>query len=338
MNERVLCVPLWQTGNCTSGDWVVEFPFATQLLGLYHGGSNGSKTSTIAVTGGATLAATVIGNSGTPTWTAPTTTPDYAAADTAYTFSMASETAIDDPMVLAFFLIGDDAAHAGMATGENVVAVSFMQVGTAVTGGWVVEFPFPTRLIGLKHCVSDAGTNSTITVAGGAVLAAAALGLSGDPTWTEPDSVPDYASADTVYTFTLTQGTTPGDDPFVLAFFAVGEGGTNFVGFPERTIVTNIHQTGAATTGGWVLAFPWPVQLLGTKGSASGASTTTLTYAGGVVNAATAIGASGDPGWIVPTTQPDYSAKATTVTETITQTATQGDDPMLISVWSLGEG
>jgi len=338
MHERILAVSLWQTGNATAGDWVVEFPFATRLIGLKHSGSNGSKTSTIAVSGGATLSAVTIGNSGNPTWTEPDTVPDFAAADVAYTFSIASGTAIDDPMILAFFAIGDDAAHAGLAPGENCVAVCIMETGTAVTAAYYVEFPFPTRLLGIKHSVSDAGKNSTITVAGGATLSAATFGLSGNPTWTEPDTVPDFAGSDTVYTVTLTEGDTPGNDPLALLFFATGEGGSNFDGFPELTLVTNVCQVGSATTAGWVLEFPWPVRLVGSKTCGSDTGTSTLTFADGVVNAATVIGVSGDPAFTKPTTVPDYCAKDTAITETLTQTGSRSDDPMIINIWQIGEG
>ena len=129
-----------------------------------------------------------------------------------------------------------------------------------------------------------------------------------------------------------------GDDPLALLFFACGEGGSNFDGFSELALVTNVCQVGNATTAGWVLEFPWPVRLVGSKTCGSDTGTSTLTMAGGVVNAATVIGVSGDPAWTGPTSIPDYSAKDTAITETLTQTASVSDDPMIINIWQIGEG
>jgi len=38
MNERIVAVTLSQTGNAVTGDWVVEFPFPTRLMGLKASG------------------------------------------------------------------------------------------------------------------------------------------------------------------------------------------------------------------------------------------------------------------------------------------------------------
>jgi len=64
-----------------------------------------------------------------------------------------------------------------------------------------VEFPYPWTLIGIK--ASQAGDGSgTLTVAGGATIAEAAIGDSGDPSYHEP-TAPDEVAADTVVTITL---------------------------------------------------------------------------------------------------------------------------------------
>jgi hypothetical protein len=57
------------------------------------------------------------------------------------------------------------------------------------------------------------------------VDAAAAIGASGDPIYSQPTSVPDYCAEDTAITITLTQSATRGDDPIVVSFFDIGEGG-----------------------------------------------------------------------------------------------------------------
>lgn len=336
MNERIVAVTLSQTGNATSGDWVVEFPFPTRLLGLKASGSN-ANDSTIAVAGGATVSATALGDSGDPAWITPDTEPDYAAADTAYTFTLAQgSTRADDPLIIAFFLVGEGGSNIA-APGERIVCATLMQTGNATAGDWVVEFPFPTRLIGLKHAGTGTSKTSTIAVAGGATVSATTIGNGADPTWTEPDSTPDYAAADTAYTFTIAAGTAI-DDPLILAFFAVGEGGSNFDGVGERTIVTTLMQTGDATTAAWVQEFPFPVRYLGSKTSGSNSNTTTLQVAGGAVDAAAQIGDSGDPNWLEPTTSPDYVAVDTACTFTLTQSASRADDPLIISVWAVGEG
>jgi len=337
MNERIIAVTLSQTGNCTTADWVLEFPFPTQLLGIKHCVSNADKNSTIAVAGGATLAAATFGLGGDPTYTQPDSTPDYAAADTVYTVTFTQgDTPGDDPLAILFFLVGEGGSNF-VGLGENLICVCLHQTGDATDGAWVVEFPFPTQLLGLKASGSNAN-DTTITVAGGAAVAAAAIGDSGDPEWITPDSTPDYADPDTAYTFTITQGSTRGDDPCILAFFAVGEGGANFKGLADRVIVTTLMQTGDATTAAWVKEFPFPVQYLGSKASGSNSNATTLTVAGGAVAAAAQIGDSGDPNWLEPTTAPDYVAKDTICTLTITQSGTRADDPMVLAVWSVGEG
>ena len=337
MNERILTFAVHQTGNCTAqtDKWSFAFPFPTRLLGVKHSGSNGSKTSTFAVGGGATIAATTIANSGDPGYTRPTTTPDYAAADTAYTLTFAAGTAIDDPMLVFFFAIGDGGTYE-LNPGENIVAIPIYQTGTMATAAYTLEFPMPVKYIGAYTCDSNAGAD-TITLAGGAVSAATALAATQDvPVWLAPTTAPDYCAADTAITVTLT-GTTS-VDPFVLLFFSLGEGGANWVGMTERTQCVSLIQVTAATTGGWVYEFPFPITYRGHKGCASGTSTTTITLAGGVVDAAATIGASGDPIYSTPTSTPDYCAADTAITITLTQTATRGDDPLVVSFYDIGEG
>jgi len=337
MNERILTFAVHQTGNCTAqtDKWSFAFPFPTRLMGVKHSGSNGSKTSTFAVGGGATIAATTIANSGNPTYTEPDTEPDYAAADTVYTLTFVANTAIDDPMLIFFFAIGEGGDNA-LDMGQNIVAIPFYQTGTMATAAYTLEFPMPVKYIGSYTCDSDAGAD-TLTLAGGVDQAATTLAATQDvPVWTQADTLPDFVAPDTVITVTLT-GTTS-DDPFVLLFFALGEGGSTWVGMTERTQCVSLQQVTAATTGAWVYEFPMPINYRGHKGCASGTSATTITLAGGVVDAAAAIGASAAPEYLTPTTVPDYCAVDTAITITLTQTATRGDDPLVVSFFDLGEG
>lgn len=64
-----------------------------------------------------------------------------------------------------------------------------------------VEFPFPWTLIGIKAVQINDGS-ATLTVAGGATIAEAAIGDSGDPSYHEP-TIPDEVAADTVVTLTI---------------------------------------------------------------------------------------------------------------------------------------
>jgi len=337
MNERILTFAIHQTGNCTAqtDKWSFAFPFPTRLMGVKHSGSNGSKTSTFAVGGGAVISATTIANSGNPTYTQPDTEPDYVDAGTAYTLTFAAGTAIDDPMLIFFFEIGEGGAYA-VEPGERVVAIPIYQTGTMATAAYTLEFPMPVKYIGTYACDSNAGAD-TLTLAGGAVQAATALCTTQDtPAWIPPTTAPDYCAEDTIITITLT-GTTS-VDPFVLLFFALGEGGADWRGMTERTQCVSLIQVGDATTGAWVYEFPFPVVYRGHKGCASGTSTTTITLAGGVVDAAAAIGASADPVYSQPTTVPDYCDADTAITITLTQTATRGDDPLVVSFFDIGEG
>ena len=337
MNERILTFAVHQTGNCTAqtDKWSFAFPFPTRLLGVKHSGSNGSKTSTFAVGGGAVISATTIANSGNPTYTEPDTEPDYAAADTTYTLTFVANTAIDDPMLIFFFAIGEGGTYA-LELGEHIVAIPFYQTGTLATAAYTLEFPMPVKYIGSYTCDSDAG-GDTLTLAGGVVQAATDLAATQDtPVFTGPTTAPDFCPADTIITVTLT-GTTS-DDPFVLLFFVLGEGGTDWRGMTERTQCVSLLQVTAATTGAWVYEFPFQINYRGHKGCASGASATTITLAGGVVDAAAAIGASADPIYSTPTVVPDYCAIDTAITITLTQTATRGDDPLVVSFFDIGEG
>ena len=54
---------------------------------------------------------------------------------------------------------------------------------------------------------------------GGATISATTIANSGNPTYTEPDTEPDYADADTAYTLTFAAGTAI-DDPMLIFFFA----------------------------------------------------------------------------------------------------------------------
>jgi hypothetical protein len=57
------------------------------------------------------------------------------------------------------------------------------------------------------------------------VDAAAAIGASGVPIYSQPTTVPAYCDPDEAITITLTQTATRGDDPLVVSFFDIGEGG-----------------------------------------------------------------------------------------------------------------
>jgi len=337
MNERILTFAVHQTGNCTAGTGASSFafPFPTRLLGVKHSGSNSAKTSTFAIGGGAVISATIIANGGDPTYTQPDTEPDYVADGTAYTLTLAAGTAIDDPMLVFVVAVGEGGAYA-VNPGERIVAIPIYQFGTMATAEYTLEFPMPVKYLGAYACAS-ADPTDTLTLAGGVVQAATALcSVAGTPAWIAPTTAPDYCAADTIITVTLT-GTTS-VDPFVLLFFALGEGGSQWVGMTERTQCVSLLQVGAATTGSWVYEFPFPIVYRGHKGCASGASTSTITLAGGVVDAADAIGASADPVYSMPTTVPDYCAEDTAITITLTQTATRGDDPLVVSFFDVGEG
>jgi len=224
---------------------------------------------------------------------------------------------------------------------ERLMAVTLSQTGTAADAAWVVEFPFPTKLLGVK--VAGSNVNDTqLAVSGGATITAADIGDSGDPNYLTPDSDPDYADADTAYTFTLDAvkagGATEADDPLAIAYFLIGEGGTNLCGPGERIIGVTIMQTGNATTGAWVVEFPFPTKLVGIKAAGSNSNNSTIAVSGGATVSATAIGDSGDPEWITPDTTPDYADADTAYTVTLTQGATQADDPLATLFFAVGEG
>jgi len=336
MKERILTFAFHQTGDCTAGAWAFAFPFPTRLLGVKHSGTGTSKDSTFAIGGGATIAATTIANGADPTYTAPDTEPDYVAAGTAYTLTLATSTDIDDPMLIFFFGVGEGGSNFS-ELGERIVCVPIYQTGNATTAAWVVEFPFPTKFLGYYGCGSNTAT-STLAISGGAVDAAAELGDGGTPSWASPTTEPDYVDADTAITVTLTQTGSRHDDPMALLFFAVGEGGGNFTGHGELVQCVSLLQTGDATTGEWVYEFPFACQYLGHKGCASATSATTITLADGAEDAAAAIGTSGDPNWLTPTTTPDYVDADTAITVTLTQSGTRGDDPLVLSFIQIGEG
>ena len=84
---------------------------------------------------------------------------------------------------------------------ERIVTPSYYFGAPGASAVAHVEFPFPWTLIGIK--ASQAGDGSaTLTVAGGATIAEAAIGDSGDPSYHEP-TVPDEVAADTVVTLTI---------------------------------------------------------------------------------------------------------------------------------------
>lgn len=336
MNERVICFAVHQTGNCTAAGWAFAFPFPTRLLGVKHSGTGSSKTSTFAIGGGATITATTISNGADPTYTAPDTEPDYVDAGTAYTLTLVSGTAIDDPTLILFFGVGEGGTN-WSEMGDRVICVPVYQTGAATTAGWVLEFPFPTKYIGWYGCASATST-STITLAGGAVDAAAAIGTSGTPLWATPTTEPDYCAADTAITVTLTQTATRGDDPMVLLFFAVGEGGANDNMLGEITQCVTLLQTGNCTAGDWVVEFPVATQLMGLKHSGSNSSkTSTIAVAGGATVTAATIGNGGDPTYTEADSTPDYGGADTAYTFTAAA-GTAIDDPYILAFFQLGGG
>lgn len=95
------------TGNVTRID---EFPFSVTFLKLKAWASNDSD-ATLALSGGATVTATTIGDSGDPKTISPTA-PVEVAADTAITFTLdydgAGGTAGQNVQIIAFYLVGED--------------------------------------------------------------------------------------------------------------------------------------------------------------------------------------------------------------------------------------
>lgn len=88
-----------------------------------------------------------------------------------------------------------------------------------------VEFPFPWTLIGVKAVQANDGS-ATLTVAGGATIAEAAIGDSGDPSYHEP-TAPDEVAADTAVTLTVDydgESGTAGTGINLLVIALTGEG------------------------------------------------------------------------------------------------------------------
>ena len=109
---------------------------------------------------------------------------------------------------------------------ERITTVFYHSPGTlSADETFVVEFPFPVTLLGVKATASN-DSDATLAVSGGATIAAAAIGDSSDPEYLEPTS-PDPVDKDTAITFTLDYdgaGGTAADDVSITAFFLVGEG------------------------------------------------------------------------------------------------------------------
>lgn len=81
MRERSLVIPFRAAGTTTANVlFYVELPFQWQLLGIKAVAQNDSD-ATLAASGGATIAAAVIGDSGDPTYLQPTS-PQVVSADT----------------------------------------------------------------------------------------------------------------------------------------------------------------------------------------------------------------------------------------------------------------
>lgn len=87
-----------------------EFPFSTTFLKLKAWATNDSD-ATLALSGGVTISATVIGDSSDPSTISPTA-PTEIAANTAVTFTLdydgASGTAAQNVQIIAFYLVGED--------------------------------------------------------------------------------------------------------------------------------------------------------------------------------------------------------------------------------------
>jgi len=115
MNERLIAMPLqWGaadgtlTGNVSA---VIELPYPWVFKCIKACASNDSS-ATLAVTGGATVTAAAIGDSGDPSELAPAS-DTYVAADTAVTFSLdfdgASGTAAANVSAIVIGWVGDGA-------------------------------------------------------------------------------------------------------------------------------------------------------------------------------------------------------------------------------------
>lgn len=113
MNEKIVATSVFIKGT-TAGNhvFIQEFPFPATLIGVKACSSNDSD-ATLAVSGGSTVTAAVIGDTADPAYLEPTaaTANIAAAADTAFTFTLnydgASGTAADDVSIVAFYLLGE---------------------------------------------------------------------------------------------------------------------------------------------------------------------------------------------------------------------------------------
>lgn len=110
MQERTFVLPYHVDGT-TAANYLfyVELPFPWTLLGIKGVASNDSD-ATIAASGGATIAAAVIGDSGDPTYVQPTT-PQPVEKDELVILTLdydgSSGTAADDVDLLVIGLAGD---------------------------------------------------------------------------------------------------------------------------------------------------------------------------------------------------------------------------------------
>jgi hypothetical protein len=112
MNERRITVPFNYGGTLSANQtFYLEFKYNWTLLGAHAVASNDSS-ATLAFAGGATIAATAIGDSGDPTYITPAS-KQMIAADTLVTGTLdydgAGGTAAQNVTILVDILVGEEA-------------------------------------------------------------------------------------------------------------------------------------------------------------------------------------------------------------------------------------
>lgn len=110
MNERMLTTSYHITGTLAANATIVdEFPYPVTYLGTKATGSN-TNDATLAVSGGATIAATAIGDGSDPVYLQPSS-PTAVAKDTAITFTLdfdgAAGTAAANVTIINNYLVGE---------------------------------------------------------------------------------------------------------------------------------------------------------------------------------------------------------------------------------------
>lgn len=100
---------------------------------------------------------------------------------------------------------------------------------TAANHVFIQEFPYPTTLLGVKACASNASAAKLgVAGAGGTAITSAAIGQSADPAFLEPTAATagQVEAANAAFTFTLDYdgaSGTAGQNISILAFYLVGD-------------------------------------------------------------------------------------------------------------------